>query len=90
MTGDEPLLFFVVQFIEEFFKLVPILEASVDPEERRRVYRRMLEITERDDPSITVMHQTANFTAKRRNIAWKPAKSFVMDFRARNFSIRSS
>ncbi|CAN1519355.1 DdpA ABC-type dipeptide transport system, periplasmic component [Rhabdaerophilaceae bacterium] len=75
---------------EEFYKLIPVLESSVDPEERRRVYRRMLEITERDDPAITVMHQTANFTAKRRNIAWKPAKSFVMDFRARNFSVRAS
>ncbi|MGL4439238.1 MAG: ABC transporter substrate-binding protein, partial [Bosea sp. (in: a-proteobacteria)] len=75
---------------EEFNRLVPILESSTDPEERRRVYRRMLEITERDDPAITVMHQTANFTAKRRNISWKPARSFVMDFRARNFAVRAS
>lgn len=73
---------------EEFERLIPVLESSTDMQERRRTFRRMLEITERDDPSITVMHQTANFTAKRRNIAWKPAKSFVMDFRARNFSTK--
>jgi peptide/nickel transport system substrate-binding protein len=33
------------------------------------------------------MHATANFTAKRKDLQWRPARSFVMDFRARNFRL---
>ena len=40
----------------------------------------------RDDPAIMVLNETANFTAARRDTQWKPARSFVMDFRARNFA----
>jgi peptide/nickel transport system substrate-binding protein len=53
------------------------------PEQRRNTFRRMLAITERDDPSTTC-HQTATFTAKRRDYKWRPAQSFVVDFRASN------
>ena len=73
---------------EEFNEILPILDSSTDPDERRRVFRRMLEITERDDPAVTVMHQSAHFIAKRSDIDWKPARAFVMDFRARNFAVR--
>jgi hypothetical protein len=44
-----------------------------------------LEIAEREDPAYTVLHQTVNFTAKRRELPWKPGQSFGMDFRASNW-----
>jgi peptide/nickel transport system substrate-binding protein len=70
----------------EFNALMPILEASTDRDARARAWARMLEIMEREDPVVNVIHQTANFTAKRRDIRWRPAQSFVMDFRAANFA----
>ncbi|MBR0642480.1 ABC transporter substrate-binding protein [Plastoroseomonas hellenica] len=70
---------------EEFGSLSRLLESSVDLEERRRAFRRMLEIAEREDPAYTVLHQTVNLTAKRRDLRWAPGQSFSMDFRARNW-----
>ncbi|BBK35148.1 ABC transporter substrate-binding protein [Allostella sp. ATCC 35155] len=64
------------------------LETSTDRPRRRAVFRRMLEICEREDPGYTVLHQTAVFTGKRKDIEWKPAPSFAMDFRSRNFKIK--
>jgi peptide/nickel transport system substrate-binding protein len=75
---------------EEMGKLSDALETSTDRTARRAMFRRMLEICEREDPAYTVLHQTANFTAKRKDIQWKAAQAFVMDFRARNWGgIRS-
>lgn len=71
----------------EVHALVPQLESSTDRDRRAAIWARMLQIMEREDPVVNVIHQTANFTAKRRNIAWRPAKSFVMDFRARNWGV---
>ena len=69
---------------EEMNQLSPELESSTDRTRRRAIFRRMLEICERDDPAYTVLHQSALFTGKRKDIAWKPAPSFAMDFRATN------
>jgi peptide/nickel transport system substrate-binding protein len=75
---------------EEMGRLSEELEISTDRARRRQAFRRILEICEREDPAYTVLHQTANFTAKRRDIQWKAAQAFVMDFRARNWGgIRS-
>jgi peptide/nickel transport system substrate-binding protein len=52
----------------------------------RAVFRRLLEIAEREDPAYTVLHQTATFTAKRKDIRWRAAQSFLMDFRAHNLA----
>ncbi|WP_368415888.1 ABC transporter substrate-binding protein [Falsiroseomonas sp.] len=71
----------------EFNRLVPELETSTDRARRAAVWARMLAIMEREDPVVNVIHQTANFTAKRRDIRWRPAQSFVMDFRAANFAL---
>ena len=70
---------------EEFGRLSAVLEGSMDLAERRRAFRRMLEIIEREDPGYTVLHQTVNFTAKRRDLPWKAGQSFAMDFSARNW-----
>jgi peptide/nickel transport system substrate-binding protein len=70
---------------EEFGTLAEELETSVDRPRRKIVWRRMLEIIEREDPAYTVLHRNANFTAKRKDIVWKPAQSFFMDFRGNNW-----
>jgi peptide/nickel transport system substrate-binding protein len=70
---------------DEAAGLIELMTTSTDWDERLRAWRRVLEIVERDDPAITILHQTANFTGKRRDIRWRPARSFVMDFQARNF-----
>ena len=70
---------------EAFNTLSDELLTSVDRARRRQVWADMLRIVERDDPGYTVLHQTANYIAKRRDIRWRPAGSFVMDFRATNW-----
>jgi peptide/nickel transport system substrate-binding protein len=71
----------------EFNTLSGELESSTDRARRKAVFRRMLEIAEREDPAYTVIHQNATFTGKRKEVQWKPAPSFVMDLRAHNFRI---
>jgi peptide/nickel transport system substrate-binding protein len=70
---------------EEMNRLSVELETGTDRARRRAVFRRMLEIAEREDPAYTVLHQNATFTAKRRDIAWKASPAFAMDFRPGNF-----
>jgi peptide/nickel transport system substrate-binding protein len=70
---------------EEFNKLAVELETSTDRARRKVAFRRMLEIAEREDPAYTVLHQNATFTAKRKDIRWKAAPAFAMDFRAANW-----
>ena len=57
---------------------------------RKAMFKRMLEICEREDPAYTVLHQTATFTAKRKDIEWQAAPAFAMDFRAENFRWRKA
>lgn len=70
---------------EEMNKLSGTLETETDMAKRKAMFKRMLEICEREDPAYTVLHQTATFTAKRKDIEWKAAPAFAMDFRADNF-----
>ena len=69
----------------ELNKLAEVLETSTDRDARRKAFRRMLEIAEREDPAYTVLHQNATFTAKPKSIKWKASPAFAMDFRAGNF-----
>ncbi|NKC30652.1 ABC transporter substrate-binding protein [Falsiroseomonas selenitidurans] len=66
-------------------KLMEALQTEGDLAKRRATFRRLLTLTEREDPAYTVLFQTANFTGKRKDLPWQPAKSFVMDFSARNW-----
>ena len=61
------------------------LETSTDRPRRKQIFARLLTIAEREDPAFTVLHQNATFTAKRKDIHWKAAPSFAMDFRAANW-----
>ena len=67
---------------DEFNRLAIELETSTDRARRRAVFRRMLEIAEREDPAYTVLHQNATFTAKPKAIRWRQPAAFAMDFRA--------
>ena len=71
----------------EVAQMMELLQTSVDLTTRRRAVSRALAILEREDPAMTVLHRTANFTAKRRAVAWKASGSFVMDFRTANFAL---
>lgn len=66
---------------DEFNRLCEELETSTDRARRRALFRRLLEIAEREDPAYTVLHQNATFTAKRRDLRWKASPAFAMDFR---------
>jgi peptide/nickel transport system substrate-binding protein len=73
----------------EMNALSAIMETEFGLARRKAMFKRMLEICEREDPAYTVLHQTATFTAKRKDIAWKAAPAFQMDFRAGNFRMPS-
>jgi peptide/nickel transport system substrate-binding protein len=71
----------------EVSKMCVVLETSADRALRRRAFRRMLEIAEREDAAYTILHQNAAFTAKRRDIKWQADPSFAMDFRPGAFAV---
>lgn len=69
---------------DEFNRLSGILENSTDAAERKETFARMLEIAEYEDPAFMVVHQTAAFYAKRKDIQWDWSPTFYMDFREGN------
>jgi peptide/nickel transport system substrate-binding protein len=70
---------------DELNRLSVELETGTDRARRKQAFRRMLEIAEREDPAYTVLHQNATFTAKRKDIRWRAAPAFAMDFRQGNW-----
>lgn len=72
---------------EEFNRLSAVLENSTDQQERKQAFARMLEIAEYEDPAFMVVHQTAAFYAKRKDIDWQWSPTFYMDFRKGNTSL---
>jgi peptide/nickel transport system substrate-binding protein len=70
----------------EMNKLSVAMEVETDIPKRKAMFKRMLEICEREDPAYTVLHQNATFTAKRKDIRWKASPSFAMEFRTVNFA----
>ncbi|MCM2562300.1 ABC transporter substrate-binding protein [Lutimaribacter sp. EGI FJ00015] len=71
----------------EMNELCLFLETSMDRPARRKAFRRMLEICEREDPAFTVLHQNATFTAKSKAIKWQASPAFAMDFGPGNFAV---
>src|SRR4029453_12331269 len=70
----------------EMNRLSDAMEIETDMAKRKAMFKRMLEICEREDPAYTVLHQNATFTAKREDIRWKASPSFAMEFRTVNFA----
>jgi peptide/nickel transport system substrate-binding protein len=58
---------------------------STDMPARRKMFARMLQICEREDPAYLVLHQNAVFTAKRKALPWRASPSFFLDFSPRNW-----
>ena len=61
-----------------------ILLASLDAAERKRAFRRMLEIWDVEDPAGTVLHDLTMFYGKKKSLPWHAYTIEYMDFRAAN------
>jgi peptide/nickel transport system substrate-binding protein len=68
----------------EFNALSDTLSGSLDVAERKRSFRRMLEIFDVDDPAGTVLHDLTMFYGKRKDVAWNAYPNEYMDFRPTN------
>jgi peptide/nickel transport system substrate-binding protein len=65
----------------EFNALAARLEVEADLETRRQMHRRVLEIVDHEDPPCLILHDNAVLYGVRRDLAWRPADSVIMDFR---------
>ncbi|KAB2698759.1 ABC transporter substrate-binding protein [Ochrobactrum sp. Kaboul] len=72
---------------DEVNKLSVIMETSTDRDQRKKAIKRMLEICEREDPAYNVLHQNAVFTGMKKELNWKAAPAFAMDFRSSNWNV---
>jgi len=72
---------------DEVNKLSVIMETSTDHDQRKKAIKRMLEICEREDPAYNVLHQNAVFTGMKKELNWKAAPAFAMDFRSSNWNV---
>ena len=68
---------------EEMNRLSPMLVGGTDMGERKRVFARMLQICEREDPAYLMLNQNASFTAKPRGMKWQASPSFFLDLTAK-------
>jgi len=65
---------------EEFFALGEKLKVTVDVEERRSLIRQMLEIIDREDPPLVILHESGQFYGKRKDVSWLAGQTLDMDF----------
>jgi peptide/nickel transport system substrate-binding protein len=72
---------------EAFNEVVRALEAETDIPRRRALFRRVLEMLEREDPGYIVLHQAAIFTAKRKDIRWRASSGWALVFGPGNLSV---
>lgn len=72
---------------DEMNQLSEIVQTSVDHATRKKAVARALEICEREDPAYTVLHQNAVFTGMKKELKWKAAPAFAMDFRSGNWNV---
>jgi peptide/nickel transport system substrate-binding protein len=69
----------------EMNSLSRAMETSTDMPARRKMFARMLQICEREDPAYLVLHQNATFTGTPRTLPWRASPSFFLDFSPRNW-----
>ncbi len=69
---------------EEHFALGAKLLTTFNPDERRTLIRRMLEIIDRDDPPCVVLHASGQFYGKRRDVPWIPGQTLDLNFGPHN------
>lgn len=69
---------------DEFNALCPVLQSSLDTEERKRTFHRMLVIYDEVDPPGTALHDLTMFYGKKKSVPWQAYPVEYMDFRAAN------
>ncbi|WP_439410325.1 ABC transporter substrate-binding protein [Bradyrhizobium sp. DASA03030] len=69
---------------EEYFSLGAKLQDTVQPDQRRSIIRRMLEIINEVDPPCVILHVSGQFYGKRRDVPWLPGLTLDLDFGPRN------
>lgn len=65
---------------EEFFTLGDKLQSSIDLNERKQAFARMMEIFDADPPGI-ILHTMGVFYGKKKTVNWKPIPSVYVNFR---------
>jgi peptide/nickel transport system substrate-binding protein len=65
---------------EEYFALGARLQTTVETAERRKILTRMLEIVDRDDPPVIILHVSGQFYGKRKETPWSPGQTLDLDF----------
>lgn len=65
---------------EEYFALGEELKVTVDAERRRPIIRKMLEIVDREDPPIVILHGSGQFYGKRKDVRWVAGQTLDLDF----------
>ncbi|WGS25979.1 ABC transporter substrate-binding protein [Bradyrhizobium sp. ISRA464] len=65
---------------EEYFSLGEKLQEAVQPEQRRPIIRRMLEIINEVDPPCVILHVSGQFYGKRRDVPWLPGLTLDLNF----------
>ncbi|UXN57840.1 ABC transporter substrate-binding protein (plasmid) [Phyllobacterium zundukense] len=65
---------------EEYFGLGEKLKETADPQARRSIIRRMLEIVDRQDPPCVILYGSGQFYGKRKDIAWIPGQTLDLNF----------
>lgn len=73
---------------QAYFGLGAALQGTVDPAERRRIERRMLEIVDHEDPPCVILHVSGQFYGKRRDVAWAPGQTLDLNFGPFNAAAR--
>ncbi|MGL5137347.1 MAG: ABC transporter substrate-binding protein, partial [Beijerinckiaceae bacterium] len=70
---------------EEYNALVPIIQGSTDPAERKRAFQRYIEIWEDEAPG-TILYRPYELYGVRKNITWKPVSFEFMELRPSNLA----
>jgi peptide/nickel transport system substrate-binding protein len=65
---------------EGFNRLAVTLESTLDTAERKRVFARMQDILEWEDPPATLLFMQSLFYGTRADIDWTPFPAHQMDF----------
>ncbi|MGX5851617.1 ABC transporter substrate-binding protein [Mesorhizobium sp. PL10] len=65
---------------DEYFGLGEKLKVTAEPQARRTIIRRMLEIVDRDDPPCVVLHGSGQFYGKRKDVAWVAGQTLDLNF----------
>ena len=70
---------------EEFFELGHKLESSLELEERRKAFWRMMDIFDEDPPAI-ILHTMGTFYGKKKSLNWKPYPTTYIEFAGSSMS----